>query len=200
MTNMNPLRTYGAPVHWFLAAGGLTGIVALFLPFTWGVSPVDAALSRGFWKIATPFFLSILISGASIRWAVSRSLSRVERWVAYMLSCASAFATLFFVFLPSNPWPSNAQEWGAWGLPVPVLALGAFAVIRNARFGMLPDLSAVMAMQAAYLANSLFCLVAFWGDWGGGWQIGAYFVLVASVIYLVQIVLISMQPRPQHTA
>lgn len=199
MTNINELRTYGSLVHWFLAAGGLTGIVALFLPFTEGVSPVDAALSY-FWKIATPFFLSILISGASIRWAVSRSLSRVERWVAYMLSCASAFATLFFVFLSLNWWPSNAQDWVSRALPVPVLALGAFAVIRNARFGMLPDLSAVMAMQVAYLANSLLCLVGFWGDWGGGWQIGAYFVLVASVIYLVQIVLISIQSRPQHTA
>src|SRR5437899_1510990 len=54
--------------HLLLTVVGITGIVGLFLPFTWGKSPVDAVSDKELWRLALPFFLAVLASAASIRW------------------------------------------------------------------------------------------------------------------------------------
>ena len=46
----------------------------------------------------------------------------------------------------------------------------------------------VMAIQIAYLANTVLCLIAFFGDW----ELGAYCVLVAALAFVLQIVLASI--------
>jgi len=71
------------------------------------------------------------------------------------------------------------------------LIAGIFLVIRNYRLGEFKNLSPIMLMQTAYLGNTIFCLIAFWGDW----QIGAYFTLATVIVYAAQMVWISCQKK-----
>ena len=178
-----------------LTVVGLVGIAALFLPFTEGVSPADVVLAyfRGedtatIWKLAVPFFLSVLVSSASLRWIVSGTLSRPERMIAHFVSVAIASMTLS-LYWDDVTWPSNIREWLALATPVSTLILGVYIVIRSWRMPSLRELSALMSMQVAYLANCLLCLISF----VGGWQIGAYFALVTAVVYSAQIAVMFVQ-------
>lgn len=187
-----------------LTVGGTAGIAALFLPFTYGVSPtkvvadfVGCLIYSGnratfldlseFFLLAIPFFLSVLVSAAYVRWMISGLLSRPERAIAYVASSMMAFSTLYF-----NIWitiveglPSSSEEWLTLAIPLLALFIGVYFVIKKLRNKGPKEVSAIMAMQIAYLYNALFCLPGFFEDW----QIGAYCVVVASSVYLLQIVL-----------
>jgi hypothetical protein len=71
-----------------------------------------------------------------------------------------------------------------------MLLFGGYVVIKNLRNKGPREVSAVMAMQIAYLSSALFCLIGFFRT---GWQIGAYFVVVTSIVYLLQIVLATVK-------
>jgi hypothetical protein len=171
-----------------LTVSGTAGIAALFLPFTWGVSPASAVFAMAYWQLAIPFFLSVLVSAASVRWMISGLPSRPERAIAYVASSMMAFSTLS-LYLDIDAWPSGMQEWLSMTIPLLTLLLGVYVVIKNLRNKGPKEVSAVMAMQIAYLSNALLCLIGFFGEW----QIGAYFVLVTSIVYLLQIVLASVK-------
>ncbi len=173
-------------VHLLLTIIGMIGIVGLFLPFTYGTSPVDAVSDRELWRLALPFFLAVLVSAASIRWVISGSFSRRERAIAYVVSTLMAGVTLSLWF-PFKEGPSTIQEWLAFVSPEPILALGVYFLIRNSRMGTSGKFNPVMAIQLAYLANAVLCLIVFFGDW----QAGAYCVLVAVLAFVLQIVLAS---------
>ncbi len=184
-------------VHLFLAVAGMTGIVGLFLPFSWSTSPLKAVSENNLWQIATPAFLSVFITGASIRWLISGSFSKAEKAIAYILSVLSTCVTLLFIF-SGGIWPSDVQEWLAYTIPFVVILSGSYLMFKNSGKQVLKETNPLIAMQLAYLANCLFCLVSFWppevDKYGlGGWQIGAYFCLAASIIYLIQIALFLMQ-------
>ncbi len=104
----------------------MTGIVGLFLPFTFGTSPLEAASTKEFWQLAVPFFLAVLASAASIRWVISGSFSGGERAIAYVTSASMAGVTLSSLWFPSKDGPANIQEWLAFVSPVPILALGGY--------------------------------------------------------------------------
>jgi hypothetical protein len=87
------------------------------------------------------------------------------------------------------PSPSEVRVWIEIAIPVLTPLLGVYVVINNLRNKGPKEVSAVMAMQIAYLSNALLCLIGFFGEW----QIGAYFVLVTSIVYLLQIVLASVK-------
>ena len=129
---------------------GLLGIQAVFLPFTYDASPARGALDRDVWRIAAPFFLSLLISSASLRWVLAGRLSPPERLIAYLLSGATALVTLSVVITVMQDW-SRAEEFGSCVIVVLTLVVGGYLVIRNWRMGVLRELSAVMAMQIACL-------------------------------------------------
>jgi len=174
----------------FLIVAGTAGMAALFLPFTWDVSPAEAVVSELF-QLAIPFFFSVLVCAAYVRWMISGLLSRPERAITYVVSSLVALRVLFWIILglKDEGWPSDVQGWLLVAIPLLMLLFGVYVVVKNLRNKGPKEVSAVMAMQIVYLSNALFCLIVFFG----GWQIGAYFVVVTSGVYLIQIVLVSVK-------
>lgn len=163
----------------------MAGIAGLFLPFTYEASPVRAASDTGFWRLALPFFLAVPASAASIRWIISRSFSATERAIAYIASAAMAAVTLSVPL--SEGRPTTIQEWLAMLSPGAIIALGVYLLIRNSRMGLFREFNPVMAIQTAYVAHVVLCLIACFGEW----QRGAYWVLVAALAFVLQIILAS---------
>jgi len=173
-------------IHLLLTMSGIAGIAAVYLPFTYDISPMIAAPTE-LWVLALPFFLSIPVFAASIRWILSGSLSLPERIVAYALSAASTGATLSLFWPDSDP-GFDSDEWIAMAIPIVVLLSGVFLLIRDRRARRLGSFRPVMTLQVAYLANAILCLYAYFED--GGWQMGAYCVLLTVIAYIVQIRLV----------
>ena len=186
---------------------GIAGITALFLPFVWDVSPVRFVFSflaslasdysdKELWPLlllAIPFFHSVFVSAAFVKWMISGLLSRTERTIAYLMSFIMALGililiTLGFWFQLSNP-PSCVRDWLTWVIPLLLLLFGVYIVIKNLKNKGPKEASAVMAMQIVYLSNALLCLIL----WINNWQIGAYFVVVTAGIYLTQIVMATLK-------
>jgi hypothetical protein len=175
-------------VHLVLTYLGVTGIAGLFLPFVYGVSPVAAVFQQDLWLLAYPFFLAPLAVAASLRWIMSGSFSRVERALAYLLSGAMVAGTAL-LYVSSGGWPEGIHDWLTFFVPPMTLVLGAYVLFRNSRKLWCREFNPVLAMETAYLANVLLCLIAFFRDW----QVGAYFVLVAASVFVLQIILVSVQ-------
>jgi hypothetical protein len=174
--------------HLVLTVPGMSGVAALFLPFTSDISPMDAAFDDALWKLALPFFLSIPILAASIRWSFSGSMSLAERAVACTVALAATAATLSFLWSATD-WTGDIEQWLYTSIPVATLVLGAFLLFGDSRPDASRSLWPVMALQVAYLANALFCLAVFAGDDLFDLQVGAYCVLIAVIAYFLQIVL-----------
>jgi hypothetical protein len=188
VVNLTKQQANRSIVHLFLTLVGMIGIAGLFLPFAQGVSPVAAVSDGALWRLAFPFFLAILASAASIRWAISGSFSGLERAVAYIVSAAMVGVTLTLSMSFSfQSQPEEIHEWVAMLGPYPIVALGLYFLIRNSRIGSSREFNPVLAIQVAYLANAVFCLMGFLGDW----QPGAYCALVAALAFALQIVLVS---------
>jgi uncharacterized membrane protein (DUF373 family) len=183
-------------VHLWLTLAGLTGIVSLFLPFTLSVSPMQALQEKDFWKLAAPFFLSVLISLAVLRWLITSSFSRSWQAIGYIISAGSAFITISFFFTGSIS-PSEFMEWIAFAAAVVVILASSWLVIAKLRKQLAGGYCPLIALQVAYLANCLMCLVLFRPEnssmFGFSWQIGAWFSLATAVIYLLQIYLFTRQ-------
>jgi hypothetical protein len=185
-------------VHLLLAIAGLTGIASLFLPFTMSVSPMQALLEKDFWKLAAPFFLSVLISIASLRWIIMGSFSRTWKTIAYIFGTWSSCITISF-FFTAGASTSEFMEWIALAVAVAVLLSGSWLVISKLRKQTAGGYCPLIALQVAYLANCLMCLVLFRPEsssmFGFSWQVGAWFSLATVVIYLLQIYLFTMQSK-----
>lgn len=74
-------------------------------------------------------------------------------------------------------------------IPIATLLLGSYFLLRKSQVDRIRNFRPVMGLMVAYLANALFCLTLFSGD-GFDLQVGAYFVLLTVVTYLLQIVLV----------
>ena len=174
-----------------ISVTGLTGISAIFLPFASSVSPMEAVrygfggIFEDFWKLGTPFLLSIFILGASLHWIISGTLSKVERWLAYIISISVVCVTFSII----DSLPSSFSGWIILLTIISIFAIGTFLVIRNIRAGKIKQFSPIMAMQTAYLGNCVFCLASFRDDL----NIGAYCTLVTAVLYIAHMVMISKQ-------
>lgn len=107
-------------VHLLLAIAGLTGIVSLFLPFTFDVSPLYAVQDHYWWKMAAPFFLSVLVFVATIRWVISGSFTVIWKAIAYFISVASAYISLSLYFTAGAS-PTEFIEWLAFVVALVVL-------------------------------------------------------------------------------
>jgi len=181
-------------IHLMLTVPGMSGVAALFLSFTSNTSPMDAAFDDDLWKLALPFFLSIPILAASIRWSLSGSMSLPERAVAYTVALAAAAVTLSFLWSATD---RTGEEWLYTAIPVATLILGAILLLGDSKPDATRGLRPVMALQMAYLANALFCLAVFGGDDWFDLQVGAYCVLIAVIAYFLQIVLVLTPSRPR---
>ena len=184
---------------------GIAGITALFLPFTEDISPVSFVVSLSssdflFWHnllFAITFFLPVFVSAAFVRWMISGLLSRTERAIAYVMSSMMALGILNFItsFLLPDFWnqssnlPFCVRCWLILVIPLLLLLFGVYVVIKNLRNKEPKGVSAVMAMQIAYMSNALLCLTLYFERL----QIGAYFVVVTVGVYLTQIVMTTVK-------
>jgi len=193
-------RVHHATAHVLLTVAGLTGIAGLFLPFTSNTSPADVLDGDmwGLWPLALPFFLAVPAFAASMRWIISGSLTQPERVVAYVVSAASACATLYFVVVmfSESTGPERVQGWLVWTVPVAILLIGAYVLRRALRAAWSREFSPLVAIQVAFLANAVLCLIGFFGRW----QVGAYCSLVTALAYLGQIILICARPGSPGSA
>jgi hypothetical protein len=196
-----------SPIQWILTIAGLSGIISIFLPFTWDVRPLDAVLFRpsmvpsdsatDIWFLATPFLLSAVISASVIRWNFSCRSTLSERTIPYLLgSAVMVIVTRTNIILVVEGVRNffDSKMLMLFILSAGSLIAGIFLVIRNHRLGKYKSLSPIMLMQTAYVSNGIICLIRYWGGWGG-WQIGAYYTLVTVSVYVAQMVWIGFQKK-----
>ena len=187
-----------------VAIVGLAGVASIFLPFTYAVSPLDAAgtlpflrgdehFLGGLWRLGVPFLLAILVTVGTFRRIVSGRLTRAERVVGYLAAWVAAccFLSLYLPYGNDDPAraPSSVSEWFMFLVSWVGSAVGAYLLWRNLRRGVPHAANVIPAMQIVYAIVAVFCLVAFASE---GWQIGAYLVAVTTLVYLVQIVAVSV--------
>jgi hypothetical protein len=201
-----------------IAFVGLAGVAAIFLPFAGQESPLSVVSRLPFlwpdpndffnlnelWPQGVPFLLAILVTLGSIRWFISGRLSRAERLVAYLAAVIAASCILslyvplaFSLFTGHGEADTEAPGflgWFVFGFPLLGFAVGAYLLWRNSRTGVPATANAVAAMQVVYVVVAVFCLVAYYSL---GWQVGAYFVAVTTLVYLIQIVAVSFAAKSQ---
>ena len=190
--NTTTHQTYHRGNQLLLAIGGITGIAGLFLPFIYGVSPMNAITIDGLERAGFPFFLSILIFAAAIRWMMSGAFSITERIVAYAVSVGAACVTISQII--GDGWKADVQAWVARGVSSTILALGVCVIIWNVRTKRGKEFNHIIALQATYLAHIMLFLIACFENW----QVGAYCVLVAAMVTLLQGILMANQSQRQH--
>lgn len=196
-------------IQWFLTIAGLSGIVSIFLSFTWEVSAMDAVTYMlrdpkvdyiAIFLRGTPFFSSVIISAFIIRWGLSGRLSLLEQIITYFmgLSMMAVVISMNFMFLyETRAYAHDLSEIMAVVFSAGSLIAGVFLVIRNHRLGKFKNLSPIMLMQTAYFSNGISCLIGFWKE---GWQIGAYFTLVTVIVYAAQMAWISCHKKTEKIA
>jgi hypothetical protein len=167
-----------------LLALGLLGIAALFLPFVYGATPLDALSSEDDYRIAAPALLAVLVTAGSLRWLASGALPRLARMLAYLASAASAVATVSLIM--NSDWDGSMLDRLSFTLPLVILSLGAFLVAR-CRTGRSSGFAPVMAMQVAYLAHAALFLLVYWSDR----QAGAWLVLATAAVFAGQTALVA---------
>lgn len=203
---------YASKPDLLFAMFGLVGISTIVLPFYENVSPLivigewyhdlvpgPGLFSLAFYApVAAPFFLSILISIASLRVGVVGRLSKFEAgcaWVAAPLATAGTlwFAIRFLWFAQEavrrGDLPKLVRDWADLVLltlaPVAIV-VGIVMIARAAKRRTIPHpLLAVTAMQWTYIANAAFLEAVWpgWRGWLGGYQIGAYLTLATVLVY-----------------
>ena len=190
-----------------VAIAGLAGVAAILLPFAYDVSPFSAAgmlFSRGqlfgdLWHWGVPAMLAILVTAGTFLWARAGQLTRAERLIGY-LSALIAACCLLSTFLPSgsNDFPEAASGVVDWSLalfPWMGSAVGVALILRNTRTGVPDAANVIAAMQIVYVIVAVDCLVT----WASEGQIGAYLVAVTTLVYMTQIVAVSVA-APGHPA
>jgi hypothetical protein len=185
---------------------GLSGIAALFLPFTSNISPWDVTGDQVFrsgyivqwseldWSLfllGVPFLLAVPISAAPLLQILAKRLSRPHWIAAYCLALAATASTILYC-------ARGVAHAGISGrvaaIIVPVLVTlmgGVTLLIRSARLGLPHPLNSIVAMEVAYVAGVLLPLIGFFGVW----QIGAYVTLIAIIVYAGHVVAIELIVR-----
>ena len=197
MINTDFIRKH--PAQAVLTVLGLSGVATIFLPFIFGDAPVEVFLDdleyRNLLKTALllgPYVvLPFFISAGYLRWALTGGLSRWEGDLGYALALIVVF--LLSVFMIQDWWESgfDGDDWLFSTLFLPGLGAGAWFVIQNLRHKAPLTLTALVALQLAYLPFALFWLVFLTtalikGDAFSIIGIGAYLTLLAVIVYTAQ--------------
>ena len=179
--------TPGITIQKFLTAIGAAGVPAIFLPFTFDLSPFATAgqYNMSLWRLSWPFFLPVLITTALIRWLFLKKQSQKEIIAGYIVGGAM-LAVTFSGYIKNYSWPDSLRTQIAFMAPIMILAFGVFIVLKNRRKLIPGPAAAIIVMQVAYLANCLLCLISFIDSW----QIAAYLSLATAMAYLAQIILL----------
>ncbi len=205
MINTDFIRKH--PAQAVLTVLGLSGVATIFLPFIVGYVPVVFFLEelehQGIFALLGPFVvLPFFISAGYLRWLFTGGLSRWEGDLGYALALIVVF--LLSIFIIPAWWESGFDVDVTWIiLAFLTLGLGAgvWFVIQNLRHGAPLTLTALVALQLAYLPCALFWLAVFpvtalieGGASSVG--IGAYLAFLAVLVYTAQAALsVRGQPR-----
>lgn len=191
------------PAQALLTALGLSGVALVFLPFIESYVPVEFLLENldelfvvvfvGPF-VALPFF----ISAGYLRWVLSGTLSWWESGLGYAL--ALIVHVLFSLLLIQMWWKSGFDE-ELLLIAFPAVGLGAsvWFVLQNLRHGALAALTALQAMQLAYLPFALFWLAlpvgaVIKGESMLDLPIGSSLTLLTVVVYTAQAALTARTP------
>jgi len=177
------------PLHLGLTLVGFAGVAGVFLPFTYDYSPLRAVGESDLWKLGAPFFLSVFVAIASLRWITSGRFSRAERVASYTLSVLTAGVILWMWVEVIGPRP-RIDDWGFILIPPVTFLTAVFLVIVGSINGGARGFSPVAALQVPYLGNCLLLLIEF----ARHWQLGAWFSLITASAYVLQIFLIRARP------
>ena len=187
-----------------IAVAALAGVPAIWLPFAYRITPASALFDDGFlglWLLAWPHLLAIPIAAALFRWVASGRLSSPERWCgrAFAAGACCVTGSLFVEPFFNRNVPSGTSDWIAFLVPLAILAGGVALAVWALRSGRARHgLDAIVMMEMAYLPNVALCVQAATGN-REPLQIGAYAVLLTSVVYVIHILavlVIRPAPRP----
>jgi hypothetical protein len=188
---------------WLFLLLGLPALVALFVPFTFGVSPVQVVReSPGTfpwtrWEpemaivlVTLPLFLPVAASALRLRMIVSGREMRGERWASYAAAAIGAAAVLALLAAAVAQWWDMAvpERW-MFGAGAAVLAGGAVAVLALRRRGARRDVRALATMLVPYAADCTICLIAFREEAQLGW----YLTAVSAAAALAEVVVLTVR-------
>jgi hypothetical protein len=138
------------------------------------------------WKFGAPLFVSVLILAVSLRWIVTGRSSRREH-VCVLLLGGIAVSGLPFCYVEYAILPSSFAEWFLVLSPAVLLAAGTYLLYRNRRAGVPASLTPIGALEVVFTATAAYGLIGF----RVSWQIGAYFVLAAALVYAIHLLAVS---------
>ena len=194
MINTDFIRKH--PAQAVLTVLGLSGVATIFLPFIVGYVPVEVFFEgleeQGMFALFGPFVvLPFFISAGYLRWLLTGGLSRWEGELGYALALIVVF--LLSVFFIQDWWESGfgGDTWFFSAFFALGLGAGAWFVIQNLRHKAPLTLTALVALQLAYLPFAVFWLVflitaLIKGDAFSIIGIGAYLTLLAVIVYTAQ--------------
>ena len=186
-------------VQMVLTILGFSGVVAVFFPFIYGYIAVEFFLGGLDWDDELAGFLALLgsfvvlpffISAGYLHWLFTTRLSRWETWLGYAL--ALIVVVLLSLSMIQEWWKSYVVDKDILWLGCVLLGLGAgvWFVIKNLRHKTPLTLTALVAMQFAYLPFALFWLGLPIGELIEGDTssigIGAYLAFLTVLVYTAQ--------------
>ena len=205
MINTDLIRKH--PAQAVLTVLGLSGVATVFLPFVWDYVPLGFFLEQleeldpfGIALIVSPVVvLPFFISAGYLRWLFTGGLSRWESGIGYAL--ALSVVALFSLSMIQDS-SGSGFRMGFLIIASPALGLGAgiWFVIQNLRHGTPPTLTALVALQLAYLLFALGWLavgpvIALIGGDASDIGIGAYLAFLAALVYTTQAALSVLAQR-----
>lgn len=177
---------------------GIPAAIGVFLPFisvfpfTYNVSPFDAVfgyMRYDFMLLGIPFFLSICILIWKLRLEMSRSVTSAEMVTGYMFAMGGLFATaIFLVARISEDNSFSFKEWAIWVTCSLLIVFCIYFAYHNFRKSVSNSSKVHLALLSAYIPNAVLCLWIFFG----GWEIGAIVSAFTVIVYLTEIVIITM--------
>jgi hypothetical protein len=192
-------RAHG--IDWLFFLLGLPALVALFVPFTFGVSPASVLheMPKAFawtrWEPDTtivmmtlPLFLPVSLSVLRLRLLLWGDATRGERWVCYALAAAGAAAVVALLGVAvAHRAEMDWRDRGVFAAAGIVLTAGAIAMALIMRRAGDRDARALAAMLVPYIADCAICLIAFRDDAQLGWYLTAVSApaAVAEIVLLV---------------
>ncbi len=188
------------PARALAVLAAVPAAASAFVTFTLGYSPVGFLLEFAqqiasvriiqdviLVLLALPFLLGVVLLAWHVRLLVRPPATRVEKWLCLSLAMLSAAGTvaLGFVVLPELDHDNDLRTIVAIWLALLTVAVAASLLAYFVRTRGGAELPVTHAIGAAYLANAVVCLVAFYDDRQAGW----YVTLVACGVMVAGVVL-----------
>jgi hypothetical protein len=188
-----------AMMPWWLrvgfALGAVPGVMCLWLPFYWRVSPWG--VFADVWKnglhgsydllmlLAGPFFLTLPIFVWKLRLAIAQGCRLWERVAIWALGTMAALATCVFpvrgiVLMSWNDLPIYVT-------PLVVMGLGIVALAWMRHVRARAESVATLTMYVPFLANGVLCLWGFCDHPDIGWYVtlGVCGIMLIEVVWTV---------------